>query len=988
MRLHSLSMTAIGPYVGTERIDFDALAADGLFLFTGPTGAGKSTVLDAVTYALYGRLPGNRDGHLSRLKSDFAADDVAPEVVLEVTVAGDRLRIHRSPAFQRPSKRAPHKLTTQRSSVCVERLVDGAWLGVEGARKEQVANEWLHDKIGLNADQFTQVVLLPQGQFAEFLHAEDDVREKLLTSLFDAHRFKEVESWFDERQRAEAALAAESEARVASLRTRAQTIADLADDDCPDTPEAAWFSGLAQQHAALAEQTRVQREIATRLQEDAAARLRDATETAELLGERAAALELRDAVRLQRPIIAELRERVSRAAAAAAVLPLVRARDQRAAAAAAADATVTKLRTTLELMAPDVDGADLRGVRRRVRTLTAERGGLAEVVAAERALPAQLQEVAAAESAARTAARAVEVLRSAQAQLPALRSAADGAVTALRARSAVLQDARTAVSQLRGSLSAAKEAEKLRPRLAQAQDFLREKRDDVLGAREHLNDLRERRIAGMAAEIALELQDGEACKVCGSPTHPNPARRASDAPGADQIDTAQRHLDSCRAVEESASASVADLRQKLAAAEAVAADRGVAELKAALAAAEERLRDATDAADELPAALTELARIDGEIGKADEALAAAQAAHQDRQATHRDLAAQAARTVERVSAARENHESVANGVAAIDGALEVLEAYVAALAAQESAAEELTAAVRAVTDAAREAGFADVEEVGRAALQRKVLQEAQELIAQFERDDASAETRLSNPRIADLPSQSPDTAPLRAALEAAQAAADEARDTDARQQERCRRLAALADQARSEVADALAVAARAGQIRELALLVRGMGANSKKMNLTAYFLAARLEQVTEVASEHLRRMSSGRYTLRHTDERRTARGHGGLGLEVFDAYTGKPRPPHSLSGGETFIASLALALGLAEVVTAETGAMTLDSLFIDEGFGSLDPDTLDQAMAVLDGLRQVGRTIGVISHVEEMRTRITNQLVIQRTDRGSRVLAH
>lgn len=988
MRLHTLSMTAIGPYVGTERIDFDALAADGLFLFTGPTGAGKSTVLDAVTYALYGKLPGNRDGHLSRLKSDFASADTKPEVTLEVTVASDRLRISRSPAFERPTKRDPQKLTTERASVAVERLVDGAWLGVEGARKEQVANEWLHEKIGLNADQFTQVVLLPQGQFAEFLHANDDVREKLLTSLFDAHRFKEVESWFDDRQRAEMTLADEAGAKVGTLRTRALTVADLDENDLPEVVDVDWFEQLFAQHSASAKETGVRHEIATRLHDEATHRLRAAQQVGELIAERAAALKLRDVVEEQREGIAELRDRVARASAAAAVLPLVQARDSRSAAAKAASTALVAARTALDATEPGLSDQPLADVRGRARALTSERGGLSELINAEQSAAARQSAVAEAETVAKQATRAVEALREKQIGLPAARSAAAAAVTALSEQAAVLDDAKSAVTQLTAALSAAKEVKQLRPRIQQALDFARDKRDDVLGAREHLADLRERRITGMAAEIARELRDGDGCVVCGSITHPNPARPADDAPTVEQIEAAEKTVDQRRAVEKSAETSVNDLRATLAAADAIAAGRSVLDLKEALTAAKKRRTAASSASSALPDALDDVERIDTEIAKADELVAAAQAHRDDQVAIHRDLAAEQARQAKRIKDARAGYESVAERAASIDAAIEVIEAYASSYAAAESAADELAQTTQSASDAAIEAGFDSVDDAVKATLPKKVLLEAQGMIAKFDRDDATVETRLSDPKLVGLPVDAPDLAPLQAAVAETKAAAQEAQAADTVQANRRDRLAEIFEQARTEVAEAITVSARATQIKELALLIRGMGANAKKMNLTAYFLAARLEQVTAVASAHLRVMSSGRYTLRHTDERRTARGHGGLGLEVFDAYTGKPRPPHSLSGGETFIASLSLALGLAEVVTAETGAMTLDSLFIDEGFGSLDPDTLDQAMSVLDGLRQVGRTIGVISHVEEMRTRITNQLVIERTDQGSRVLAH
>ena len=157
------------------------------------------------------------------------------------------------------------------------------------------------------------------------------------------------------------------------------------------------------------------------------------------------------------------------------------------------------------------------------------------------------------------------------------------------------------------------------------------------------------------------------------------------------------------------------------------------------------------------------------------------------------------------------------------------------------------------------------------------------------------------------------------------------------------------------------------------------------MRLQSFVLAARLEQVAEVASRRLLDMSGGRYTFLHSDAIGRHGARGGLGLDVFDEYTGVRRPTKTLSGGESFMASLALALGLADVVTAESGGVQLDTLFVDEGFGTLDPQALDAVMTVLDELRRGGRTVGVISHVEELRTRIPSRLQIIASREGSRL---
>ena len=172
MRLHHLELSAFGPYAGTERIDMDALTSSGLFLLEGPTGAGKSTILDAITFALYGRTSGGTSSD-DRLHSDFAPPSLAPRVVLDLSVGAERLRITRTPQHERPKKTGTGT-TTEAMSVHLEREEDGTWVSLSSNKRE--VGEMLTERIGLSADQFTQVVLLPQGEFATFLKADDDAR--------------------------------------------------------------------------------------------------------------------------------------------------------------------------------------------------------------------------------------------------------------------------------------------------------------------------------------------------------------------------------------------------------------------------------------------------------------------------------------------------------------------------------------------------------------------------------------------------------------------------------------------------------------------------------------------------------------------------------------------------------------------------------------------------------------------------------------------
>ncbi|MFE2176559.1 SbcC/MukB-like Walker B domain-containing protein, partial [Kitasatospora sp. NPDC059462] len=214
-------------------------------------------------------------------------------------------------------------------------------------------------------------------------------------------------------------------------------------------------------------------------------------------------------------------------------------------------------------------------------------------------------------------------------------------------------------------------------------------------------------------------------------------------------------------------------------------------------------------------------------------------------------------------------------------------------------------------------------------------------------------------------------------LRAAHAARDAARA-------RCEALAGIGRQL-AELARSLAPELdRSARIGRLAALAAGTSADNRlRMRLESYVLAARLEQVAAAASDRLVRMSGGRYTLVHSDDRGTGNKRSGLALRVVDAWTGTERDTATLSGGESFFASLALALGLADVVTDEAGGMPLDTLFIDEGFGSLDEHTLEEVMDVLDGLRERDRAVGIVSHVADLRSRIPAQLLVRKGRHGS-----
>ncbi|MGW0584371.1 SbcC/MukB-like Walker B domain-containing protein, partial [Streptomyces sp. NPDC002920] len=309
----------------------------------------------------------------------------------------------------------------------------------------------------------------------------------------------------------------------------------------------------------------------------------------------------------------------------------------------------------------------------------------------------------------------------------------------------------------------------------------------------------------------------------------------------------------------------------------------------------------------------------------------------------------------------------------------------AARAAEESA-ERLKAADGRLDEAAHRAGFDTPQAAADALLDDTAHRELQHRLDAWQSEEAAVRAVLAEPDTVAAARQPP--AGLATAERTASAAAERLRRAGSAEDaavRRCAELDTLSTRASDGVRRLAPLRDEHDRVARLAGLAAGTSAdNERKMRLEAYVLAARLEQVAAAATVRLQRMSSGRYTLVHSADR-AGRGRSGLGLHVVDAWTGRERDTATLSGGETFFASLALALGLADVVTDEAGGVRLDTLFIDEGFGSLDDQTLDEVLDVLDSLRERDRSVGIVSHVGDLRRRIHAQLEVVKGRSGSTV---
>lgn len=1018
MRLHRLRITAFGPFGTTQDIDFDDLSAAGLFLLHGPTGAGKTSVLDAVCYGLYGSVPGPRQGSGQgvTLRSDHAQPAVRTEVCLELTVAGRRLEVTRQPPWERPKKRGTGTTTEKAQSWLreYEAAADdgGAWKDL--SRSHQEIGEEITQLLGMSKEQFCQVVLLPQGDFARFLRADAEARGKLLGRLFDTRRFAAVEQRLAEQRRDAEGAVREADGELLADAHRMQqaaggTLEALENTESP-LPELApgdpGLAGAVLAWAAVSRTTARERRTIARCALDAAesaraaaGRVLDDVRELDRLQRRFGQARERS-VRLQERAeeYRQLQTRMDRARKAETVAPALGLR--RATEEEHRRATAEEARARGHLPATFADSG-ASGLAAAARKAAEELGGLDSARRAER----RIAELGAERAALEREERADdELLREAAGWLDGWETTR----TALQERIESAQDAATQAEHLagqlepaQGRLDAARRRDRLTREAATAYERALAARERAGEAHEHWLTLKEQRLTGIAAELAAGLADGSPCAVCGATEHPAPAPKT-----AGHVDraTEESALAAHRQAEERRSAAeghLGEVRESLAAARAAAqglsgGDSAAAESQAVpdessveqLAASVEALRgqhaEARSRASGLHAAREALAQAEREYDRRAAVRQEAAVRAASRASLRDSLDREQASLDVELTRARGASASVAARASQLERQTALLTEAAEAARVADDTAQRLKDADARLADAAFRAGFDTPRAAAEAMLDDARHSELQHRIDAWRNEEAAVRSLLAEPDAVAAAQQPP------ADLGAAQEAADDA-DRQARARasaldaatRRCAELDRLSDRSAAGARRLAPLRAEYDRVARLAGLAAGTSAdNERKMRLESYVLAARLEQVAAAATARLRRMSSGRYTLVHSDDR-TGRGRSGLGLHVVDAWTGRERDTSTLSGGETFFASLALALGLADVVTDEAGGVRLDTLFIDEGFGSLDDQTLDEVLDVLDSLRERDRSVGIVSHVADLRRRVHAQLEVEKGRAGS-----
>jgi exonuclease SbcC len=994
-------MEAFGPYAEPTEINFDALSDEGLFLIHGSTGAGKTFLLDALCFALYGEVSGDRN--VKALKSDHADPAAVPRVSLVFSCGGGRYRVERCPAYTAPKAR---------SSGFTEKASQAVLFRLNGSEPEPIAsriaevNREVEQLLGLNAAQFRQVILLPQGKFAEVLRAKADEREALLKTLFNTVAFEQAGFWLeDQAKAARLALAEQNRAQEQLRRQAAQAWSPFAPSPVegeaaaePDGPAAAVdLDGLQQQITAVVKVT------AQGLQQASAALAGAQTLKAEIdrladrWDRRAAAAATLAELEGKRELVDDYRQRLRRAERAEALRPSVEAeqtaqadlnqlqeriRAQLRSAIRARDAAQALPEPVLRLDLMDLPALEV---------LDGARNALAARGAELTALARKAREAAQARGAATEASRLAAAAQAAQASHAAAREARQ---RQHQAASEAFQQACSARDQFDG-LQRAAQAAGDRARAVAALTALRAQEQQALAAQNRadaelnrlqaaLLELRRRQIAGMAARLAGDLVAAAPCPVCGSTQHPAPAQPSGDAVPDAAIHAAEHELNTATTAARGAAAALATARGELKAVlekAGAAADDLAAARAAAQQAAEALAKAQTQAAqlDSLQAAITEHER---QL----QTLQAAMQAAVTEQALQTQVATEAARRAEAIQA--EISHELGEGVDP-QAALATVAPLEAALKDLASCCQVSNSAVARLEQAAarlaRElAGseFADAAAVQEALQPESWRQRLVERIDAYETGLIAVRGLLASADLAGLPEHRPNTTAAQEAVAVADGARTEAveRHSEARgARAEIERLAAEHRQGAAALADTEQRARVLSAVAD-----RCTGRAAPYISLQRWVLSAYLAEICRYANQRLELMTSGRYQLRLSDEGGRGGRNAGLGVRVLDAYTGEEREVSSLSGGETFQASLALALGVADTVQAHAGGVHLDALFIDEGFGTLDPDNLQLAMDELDRLREGGRMIGVISHVGGLKERIRAGIAITAGEAGSR----
>ena len=1014
MRILRLTMDAVGPFPGHEVIDFEAFSDAGCFLLSGPTGAGKSTIIDAIVFALYGKVSGGRDSSDSRIRSRYANEQAKTEVELIFSTSSGNYKVRRQPAYERVKKNGKG-VTKQNAKAWLFKLDEQLREVSEPLTKTSDVGTEITRIVGLNREQFTQTVVLPQGKFAQFLRSTSKDRQDLLQELFGTAIFEDLQLDLVERARE---VKKKQEALNANLRANLEVLASLLDEapqlnqerslvyapvpkvDCEFDPlETAWasrfeplapwleqnqrcadleVSALREQEDKLRSEFTSQRDLASRQE-----RYWALTKEHEQLVAQGPAQVQRLAQVQALQALADLKpwhEQLKQAQQAVAQRQLEQA------------AALEQLEPDERVQATLQKPGDYQGTQALSVQLTAQVAALSPQVELEAGLAGRRRDLQAKTQAHESASTKLAQGRERENQLPTQIASKQELLEQLNEQAATLPAAQLAQEQAAQALKLAKAHEQLAKDHQQALKLQQLVALELKQASQKHKHMLEQWLSQSALNLAQNLVDGAPCPVCGATEHPAPATQGGENISQDQLDQALEEVNEAQEELSQASEKVTKLAAQLEAQPCqlspAQAREQLEEAKAALAAAKQASEQARSCKAQITKLNAELERLRADNQAAQTRLAGdAKEIQLLGEKIESDAASLSCEGFESVAAKVEYLSQLAAGLEQLAKAGQELSqcqkraqqaadsfaaqwAQASASFAEHSAKPAQAATGPAPAESSQDTSAANAQDGYAQACQAFAgldLTALKAAAASYEKSLSINQAALDE--LAGIELTPPPLEQTRAQLEQAQAKTQACQTYASTWQ-------AFAGQVNAQLAKLDKLLARRSQASAtdaqlLALASAANGDNHARLTLSAWVLQAHFRQVLVFANERLGVIGAGRYELINVDsEEDTRQQKQGLGLAVVDHLSGTTRSPRTLSGGESFYVSLALALALADVVATQNGGIEMNTLFIDEGFGSLDEGTLAEVMDVLSALHSGGRVVGIVSHVSELKRAI------------------
>lgn len=1034
MKFHKLTLEGVGSFYERTTLDLDALAESGLFLITGNTGSGKSTILDGIVYALYGDVAGERDSATDRILSYYWDKDYPPEVVLVFSAHNKFYELRRTVTFTKPGRKT---VTQSIAQLKVSTTPDFDNVTEPIAIGRDVTKEVVRI-LGLEKSHFLQTVILPQGQIQQFLTAGAAERHEVLSNLFGAESFIAMEKAAKERASKGKETTKEYTRRLGELLTTVSE--DLSNIEITGDHETAWKEaleefaeakdGVAQSISALEQAGEPLFASTAKILRDEAAKVRDAAEQAQVQSqadqkiltkaetEQRVILEAKQLTEKLKKLvdketeIEQLDQRNQKAVHANAVMdtekaeqkPYRSAEHQRGSILATLTQLVdndtdlaefrdqvsklsdTKLQTWLEGEEPSTKLADLRDEMSEKINDNQKR---LEAIKAN--LTLQSEKTTAANS-------KKEELESLRSQIRQLRDTAEKTAKELDKQRLLLKEKKLLTDGLASRQTElknaqehhdwAKSAEKLAKDLKAATKNAARLQESYDRAQENAESVLRKWSDTAASRLASQLQDGESCPVCGSLDHPHPAVETADKTTFQDYEAAASEAKKAHDKLSEANNKETEISTRLQTVTDQLQGQDVKSLAAALADAEKAVNESTTASKQVPKLekkISELEESDKQNQTEREKLIKQEAGlSAEVENLHEEIQAYA----EKIRAELADFDSDSDPQNLLDTNQHSLDAVKQLAKFYDSwlpIRQEWISAHEALRKSLTDHGFESVAEAKACAKPRQKLEADQKTVTSYHEDVHGLRSQLNTDAYRDkAAAKLPDLENLRSEAKASEQKYCSLTQQSASLDNSHQNLCTLKKKYEKTKQEWDAIAPKIAGFERLSQVLNGE--NAMKTTLSAYYLSKRLGQVTFVANQLISDVSGGYYEIRHNENYESDRNqkYHGLGIEMYNGAQDKVVPPKSLSGGEKFYCSLAIALALSEVVQRERGGITLENIFIDEGFGTLDNDTREAVMTALHSLQsEGGRCVGIISHVSEMQQEIPLQVQVRNYQSGN-----